>query len=226
MQGARVKTKLPSKTKRKLLSKQQIAAKWAAAAQPNYAIATAKELGLAGTARPRWETTGDYGHQGGSAIHELLEICIKSPQANLRSSALTLAAEYEIGSDRVDELLTTVQSVVQSDIWKRAQAASRCFSELPFETSFKDASGKPTIIRGVIDLIFEEPEGWVIVDYKTDDVTEADLPAAVAYYRNQIDEYAQQWHDTTGYQVAENGLYFIRVDSYCNSKSNWSLPAR
>ncbi len=226
LQTASVKTKPPSKTKRKPLSKQQIAAKWAAAAQPNYAIATAKELGLAGTIRPRWETTGEYGHQWGSAVHELLEICLKSPQANLRSSALRLAAEYEIGSDRVDELLTTVQSVVQSDIWKRAQAAMRCFSELPFETSIPDASGKPTIIRGVIDLIFEEPEGWVIVDYKTDDISVADLPAAVAYYRNQIDQYAQHWHDTTGYQVEENGLYFTRVDSYWNSKSDWSLPAR
>ena len=66
----------------------------------------------------------------------------------------------------------------------------------------------------MIDLIFEEPEGWVIVDYKTDDITDADLPSAVDYYRRQLTHYAECWQAVTGYRVSELGLYFTRVNSY------------
>ena len=208
------KLKSKPKPKAKLLSSDQIALKWTTAAQPNYAIATAKELGLKGTSRPRWETSGDYGYQWGSAVHELLAICTKSPKADLRPSAITLASEYDLGSERVDELLTTVKSVTKSEIWKRAQAALQCFSELPFETSIKDEAGRPTIVRGVIDLIFEEPEGWVIVDYKTDDLGGNDVTEALAFYRGQLQQYSQYWQAATSLTIAETGIYFTRIAEY------------
>ena len=47
-------------------------------------------------------------------------------------------------------------------------------------------TGKLTIIRGLIDLIFEEPDGWVIVDYKTDDLASSDTPSAIHYYQPQL----------------------------------------
>ena len=211
---ARNRNNFESRSIGEALSKPLVDEKWATALNPSYAIVTAKDLGLKGSSRPRWEASGDYGYKWGSAIHELLEISLKAPNANQRASALRLANEYSLGSDRVDELMSTVQSVTQSEIWKRSQAASRCFSELPFETSSRDNTGKLTIIRGVIDIIFEEPTGWVIVDYKTDDISEGELPSAIDYYRGQIEKYADQWRDTTGFQTSELGLYFTRIDRY------------
>ncbi len=199
----------------------QIEQKWTSAAHPNYAIATAKQFGLRSSSRPRWETTGEYGYKWGSAVHELLEIHTKSPKAELRSWAITLASEYGLAFERVDELLATVDSVTKSNIWKRAQLATRCFSELPFE-SLVDVGGVPTILRGVIDLIFEEaetvsePAGWVIVDYKTDDITVSDLAQAVNYYKSQLHEYALRWSDTTGLRTKEVGLFFTRLNLYEN----------
>lgn len=209
------------------ISCEQITAKWDTAAQPTYAITTAKELGLKGASRPRWETTGDYGYKWGSAVHELLEICTKSNKtvlqadlpATMRSAAIMLASEYELGSERVEELLATVLSVTESQIWNRAQSALRCFSELPFETQIT-IDGLPTIVRGVIDLIFEQPAtttspaGWVIVDYKTDDITEADIPAAIRYYQSQLQQYARHWTQTTGYPTHELGVYFTKLNRY------------
>ncbi len=66
----------------------------------------------------------------------------------------------------------------------------------------------------MIDLIFEEPTCWVIVDCKTDDISEGELPSAVDYYRGQIEKYPDQWRDTTGFHTSELGLYFIRIDRY------------
>ncbi len=150
---------------------ERITSKWSQSLTPSYIVTTAKKLGLRGKSRPDWEASGDYGHEWGSAVHELLEVCHKSPKADLRPTALRLARDYNLGSSRVDELISTIQSVTTSDIWARARASKRCYGELPFETTIPGDDGKPQLIRGVIDLIFEEADGWVIVDYKTDDIT-------------------------------------------------------
>ena len=197
-----------------------ISKKWDISTEPTYAIVTAKEVGLKGAKRPAWQATGDFGYQWGSAIHKLLELSAKSPTSNIRSAASQFAIEYRLGQDRVDELLATVLSVTQSDIWQRSKLAIRCFSELPFETSNTDSVGRPTIVRGVIDLIFEEPSpggsqpSWVVVDYKTDDIKESEIGEAVTYYRNQLVEYAKHWQAISGFHVTERGIYFTRVNKY------------
>lgn len=196
------------------LSNDRFEHRWAAASQASYAIAAAKDLGLHGSTRPRWEATGDYGYQWGSAVHELLEIRVKSPLVEIRPAAITLTREYNLGSSRVDELIETVESVTGSEIWQRAQAAGQCFSELPFESPATSAEGLPTIVRGVIDLVFEEPQGWVIVDYKTDDITQNELESARDYYQKQLEVYSRHWQQITGFRVHELGLYFTRINAY------------
>ena len=66
------RNKLEPRAIGELLSEPQVDVKWATALHPSYAIVTAKDLGLKGTSRPRWEASGDYGYKWGSAIHELL----------------------------------------------------------------------------------------------------------------------------------------------------------
>ncbi|MCC7334623.1 MAG: UvrD-helicase domain-containing protein [Pirellulaceae bacterium] len=195
------------------ISQEQITAKWSATLTPSYAITTAKKLGLKGKTRPSWEVSGDYGHAWGSAVHELLEICHKSPTVDLRATALRLVKEYDLGIHRVDEVVTTAQSVAKSEIWNRAQASARCYSELPFETT-ATVVGMPTIIRGIIDLIFEEANGWVIVDYKTDDLNPKDVQEATEFYRGQLEQYSYYWQDMTSLPIAEMGLYFTRTSDY------------
>ena len=72
----------------------------------------------------------------------------------------------------------------------------------------------PNITRGVIDLCFEESDGWVIVDYKTDDVTETDLKKAADFYAPQLKTYAEFWQNVTNMPVAKIGLYFTKLNHY------------
>jgi ATP-dependent helicase/nuclease subunit A len=188
--------------------------KWSAATTPSYMVESVKEISLQGTTRPDWQASGDFGYKWGSAVHELLEIATKTPSVDLRASASLLANQYDLGSERVGELLTTADAVTHSDVWKRSLESKRCFSELPFETLSRSDDGQPMITRGVIDLLFEEDDGWVIVDYKTDDITESDIVSAVNYYRPQLKHYAIHWHETTGNHVAQLGLYFTRINQY------------
>ena len=64
------------------------------------------------------------------------------------------------------------------------------------------------VLEGVIDLVFEEPEGWVVVDYKTDVGTDPLFEQRVAGYRRQVDLYADAWGSLTGDPVKERILFF------------------
>lgn len=196
--------------------------KWDDAGVPSHIVQTAKEVGLKGSPRPDWQASGDYGYKWGSAVHELLEVAAKHPQANLPAFAKALSEQYDLGHERLPELLETVRAVMQSEIWQRARAAAKCFSELPLETTWTDSTGGLQLLRGVIDLIFAEKEGWVIVDYKTDDIQPDDLASAVAYYQSQLEAYARHWRVATGWEVVELGLYFTRLDRYvvCESRGS------
>lgn len=69
--------------------------------------------------------------------------------------------------------------------------------------------GGPTrVLEGVIDLVFEEPEGWVVVDYKTDVGSDPRFDERVVGYRRQVDYYADAWGALTGDPVKERVLFF------------------
>ena len=77
-----------------------------------------------------------------------------------------------------------------------------------------DGNAVPAIVRGVIDLVFREPGGWVIVDYKTDDREGESVEPLVEHYAGQIRLYAEAWAGITGEPVSEIGLYFVRTGQY------------
>ena len=155
-------------------------------------------------------------------MHNLLDAAIRRPDRDLESLARSLASEDESGEhdDRwLQQLLKTAQKVRQSDIWKRARASSRVFSEIPF-TMLADPddveakSGVQTIRRGAIDLAFFEGGGWVIVDYKTDRVTDRSVIAKVEYYRPQVQGYVDAWASLVNEPVIESGLFFTALNRY------------
>ena len=70
-------------------------------------------------------------------------------------------------------------------------------------------SGGPeeTLLKGAIDLVFEEDGVWHIVDWKSDAVGD-NLAALVAHYAPQIAHYRKAWEALTK-QRAVAGLYFM-----------------
>ena len=70
------------------------------------------------------------------------------------------------------------------------------------------------ILRGVIDLVFREANGWVVVDYKTDARGDSELPQLVEHYRPQVEAYCHFWQSAVGEPVVERGLYFTHTGRY------------
>lgn len=88
--------------------------------------------------------------------------------------------------------------------------------EVPFSQKTADLlpTGE-TLVSGVIDLVFLEEKGWVIVDYKTDTVNgKDDLRRLVDYYGPQLDLYRRFWEDITRERVVETGFYFTSINEY------------
>jgi CRISPR/Cas system-associated exonuclease Cas4 (RecB family) len=106
-----------------------------------------------------------------------------------------------------------MQSVAMADVFvrssfnKRLQKAAR----KEFEWDFLFGVGE-LIVRGTVDLWFEEPRGIVVVDYKTDDVTAAEAPVRAEDYRVQLQVYGLALEAATGKPVREAWLHFLRPD--------------
>ena len=61
--------------------------------------------------------------------------------------------------------------------------------------------------KGIVDLILRTPEGWRIIDYKTDALS---IDQIVQQYREQLQAYARIWEKITGQNVVFAGLYSVR----------------
>ena len=67
------------------------------------------------------------------------------------------------------------------------------------------------LVQGIIDLLFQEEDGWVLLDYKTNRVRAENEAALVAHYRRQLELYARAWSEIAGEKVKEKHLYFLRA---------------
>jgi ATP-dependent helicase/nuclease subunit A len=73
---------------------------------------------------------------------------------------------------------------------------------------------RTVFVRGVIDFLFEEEDGWVVVDFKTDLIDERREPGFVRFYKPQVMAYAREWERSFGFHVKEAGLYFTSIGKY------------
>ncbi|OXM86117.1 helicase-exonuclease AddAB subunit AddA [Paenibacillus rigui] len=159
--------------------------------------------------RPRFlEQTKLNAAERGTVFHAVM-------QHIAMDKAPTLAEVHETLARMVrKELLTQAQSEVvdadvivtffHSELGRRLLQASRIHREVPFSYGLParevyagtdEATSEETILlQGVIDCLFEEGQGLVLLDYKTDHVkssTPAALQAIRDRYQLQLDLYAR-----------------------------------
>jgi ATP-dependent helicase/nuclease subunit A len=76
---------------------------------------------------------------------------------------------------------------------RKASGRGRCRRETPITAVQPDGS----ILEGVLDLAFEEDDGWTVVDFKI----QAELSGPLARYRRQVAAYASVVARVTGRPV-------------------------
>ena len=155
---------------------------------------------------------GRAGTSVGRAVHAVLQSIDLATGAGVEHRARAQAVAEGV-PDREDEIARLAQVAVDSSIVRRAVASRRIWREVPVAAPIGDGS-----LHGFIDLLFEEENGLVVVDYKTDAVTEAQLPEVVDRYRLQGGAYAHAISQITGKTVKE--VVFL----YLQPKSEVPLP--
>ena len=72
-------------------------------------------------------------------------------------------------------------------------------------------SDELVLIQGIIDAWFEEKDGLVIVDYKTDRVKEGEEQTLLDHYQVQLQYYARALSQITGKRVKEAVIYSLTI---------------
>jgi ATP-dependent helicase/nuclease subunit A len=79
--------------------------------------------------------------------------------------------------------------------------------EVPYTRLKKVKPRGPVLESGVMDLVFEEEGGWVIVDYKTGAMDREK-------YRPQLEAYKEAWESFGTVRVKEIGIYWVDYERY------------
>ena len=172
----------------------------------------------------------DAPHQGalrGTAMHRMMECLDYGALADAfsqREVERQLDALQEKGriSKETASLVDThkIWDFLQTDLAKRIMQAyknEKLYREQPFvmglpacETDPALHSEQLVLVQGIIDLYFEEADGLVLLDYKTDSVKEA--KQLLERYQTQMDLYARALAAATGKPVKEKLIYSFKLE--------------
>ena len=96
--------------------------------------------------------------------------------------------------------------------WQLAEAAA-LHREVDFLLAWPPGhtNGDGVYIQGVIDCLYQDADGsWRLMDYKTNNVSTAEVPRVAARYAMQMYVYAMAAERALGQPVAELTLHFLR----------------
>lgn len=187
-------------------------------AKSTYRITTVTELAKSNVEQPPRPLQG-RGMAFGSTVHRSIELISRSmSDPELEKAIQTIAVEEGMDDQFLPDVRKMLQAVTSHEIWRRSAVAKRRFHELSIRTKRdidnSDETGVQMILKGAIDFLFEEEDGWVLVDFKTDVYEEDALRPLVDFYRPQVEAYAIELHRSFGMHVKEVGLHFLHGNEY------------
>jgi ATP-dependent helicase/nuclease subunit A len=159
----------------------------------------------------------------GSAVHLVLEHLDLGQAVDAGAITRTMGrlAEKGLLDGRMIEQIDTgaIAAFFDSDLGQLAQAAgATVLREWPFTYGLDAKTEKRCltplveeviVLQGIVDMIIPTVEGLVIVDFKTDRVTEETAGTRAAQYTEQLRAYAHAAGDILREPVAGAWLYFL-----------------
>ena len=150
---------------------------------------------------------GRGGSSVGRAVHSVLQSIDLRTGSDIESVSNAQAAAEDI-PDRAEEIAGLVRTAVESGIVRRAVSSKRFWREIPVAVPVGDGA-----LEGFIDLLFEEDDGLVVVDYKTDSIDADRTQEAMLRYELQAGSYGLAVQKATGMKVKEIVFLFLRPRS-------------
>jgi ATP-dependent exoDNAse (exonuclease V) beta subunit len=138
------------------------------------------------------------GARFGALVHAVLasvpldgDLSVIQHLANIHGRILG-ASQEEIAS--ASEAVHTALGHALFDRARQAAQQGRCRREVPI--AWRNTEG--LLIEGIIDLAFEQAEGWTVIDFKTDEEFRGNEPA----YRRQVGMYVSAIEAANGARVS------------------------
>lgn len=119
--------------------------------------------------------------------------------------------------------ISLIVDFFQSELGKRVLTSTRVMREVPFSlvlpagelyTDLRSSTAEKVLVQGVLDCLFFEKDGAVILDYKTDRVTFSELRLRVAFYRGQLNLYSKAVQTILKQPVKQKFLYFFTLNKW------------
>ena len=157
----------------------------------------------------------------GTAYHKILE-CLDFTKAEseelVQRQLASLLEENKMSREEADAVrvrdLVWFANGMLGQRMKRAYQNGRLYTEQPFVMEVPASriredcpEQEKILVQGMIDAYFEEADGLVIVDYKTDRVPGRDGRILVERYRKQLLYYREALERLTGKRVKKMYLY-------------------
>ncbi|MFX3633684.1 MAG: helicase-exonuclease AddAB subunit AddA [Candidatus Pristimantibacillus sp.] len=119
-------------------------------------------------------------------------------------------------ADTID--LSAVALFFESSLGQRLLAARWVRREVPFSCMFPasrvypsaaEMTDEPILIQGVIDCLFEDEEGIVLLDYKTDRIRLQQWEQTAERHRFQLELYGEAIESVLGQEISECHVFFF-----------------
>jgi ATP-dependent helicase/nuclease subunit A len=174
--------------------------------------------------KPKFLENNVTGATKGTVVHKFLELCdFKKANENLDEEIERLNKEFKLTETEtalIDK--TKIVEFFNCDITKRLLKAETVYKEYEFSILksagefYKDLSddlkNEKIVVQGKFDCAFLEPDGAVLIDYKTDKIT--DENTLVSIYKGQLDIYKSALEECTGVNVKEVYLYSFKLGKF------------
>lgn len=157
----------------------------------------------------------------GTAVHRFMETCdFESASRDICAEVQKLVSLGKLTGQQAESLdLNRISRFFKSKLFKRMMNAKRVVREqkfriaVPVNIAFpeldKDFSDESILVQGIIDCAFFESDGIVVLDYKTDSVSDAD--ELVGRYHRQLEIYKCAAEQIFSQNVKELMLYSFKL---------------
>ncbi|MCI9038183.1 MAG: helicase-exonuclease AddAB subunit AddA, partial [Oscillospiraceae bacterium] len=153
----------------------------------------------------------------GTAVHLVMQYVDLSGKTDAAATVADLVERRLLTAEQAQSVdLAAIRQFLASPLAQELRQADELEREyrfsllVPAEDYYPElAEGDEVMLQGVVDLYAVKDGAVTVVDFKTDQVSEKNLPEKLAFYRPQLDAYSAALEKILGLPVNRKILYFF-----------------
>ncbi len=174
--------------------------------------------------KPKFMSNSITGADKGNAVHKFLELCdFKFAKEDIEKEKKRLLLNGKLTEEEIGVIDSeAVNSFLKSSVGRRLLNANEVLKEYEFsyikpagelyENIQENLKKEKIVVQGKLDCAFIENGKAVLIDYKTDNMTDEEKFKEI--YLPQINIYSESLTECTGYQVEERYIYSFKLNKF------------